>query len=151
MSDCQICRVNKGTLVYVIPDPYWGYGHLPKLCCDQCKPIGYYDSSHKYDPEQDDYHLGLSTQKPLAWIWSFNVPIDRNRCYDCRNIIMTAKRGHSYVYENAKDLFAARSNSGHIMEIYFCQTCYRARKGINRINLDEIETAKARSLKCKRY
>lgn len=143
---CQMCS-KQGTMVYVIPDPYWGYGHYPKLCCGTCVPDGsnavFYEG-HKYNPEYDDYHLGFTMDKPLDWMWSFNAP--PTRCNDCRGLITTEKRGHGYVHETPEDTWP---NDGR--EVYYCQPCFRSRKGIGRVNLSQIALTKARSLKRRRW
>lgn len=81
---CHKCY-SDATLVYVVPDPYYGYGHKPKLCCDTCKPDDIFcDLSHKYVPDYDDYYLGITSKKPADWSY-INW---KQKCYTCKNEIV---------------------------------------------------------------
>lgn len=137
---CQVCQVKPGIVVRVVPDPYYGYGHYPKLCCDNCVPPGrdpiWYES-HEYDPDRDDYYLGFVTEKPLDWMYR----VGTTRCYDCKDLITTQKQGYGYVYETKDD------HRGLPNLVYYCQRCYRARKGVGRINLNELPLYKQRILR----
>lgn len=132
MRSCQVCFIREASLVYVLPDPYYGYGHFPRLCCDTCKPstdsthLLWYES-HKYDPERDDYHLGFTTDKPIDW--AYHLGDTKAICYDCNELIKTFKRGHGSVYESVQEDFP-------IKEIQYCQPCFRLRKGNGKVYLN---------------
>lgn len=73
------------TYVWVMSDPHYGYGHGAVLYCDQHQPASAgYDSKHKYDPDHDDYFLGLS-KVHLDWMASGGTK--KLICYDCKSEI----------------------------------------------------------------
>jgi hypothetical protein len=91
-SSCHKCY-NTATRVAVIPDPYYGYGHSPTLCCDTCVPSNIFcDEFHTYDPEYDDYYLGFTQKKPPSWSYS-NY---RQYCYTCQKEI-EEKKGEVFI------------------------------------------------------
>ena len=107
---CDKCE--SGDLwVWLIPDPYYGYGHNPQILCDECDEhnLGvFYEKSHRYKPENDDYYLGKSSRPGPNWAYTKVSDV----CWDCKQTIYSYKRGFGY-YEDRS--------------IYFCKRCYRIR------------------------
>ena len=117
MTACSICRdeQKEHLSVWVNPDKYHGYGHYPKLACNKCETKFSYRyrehiKIHKYDPEDDDYFLGLSTRPGPEWQWGAE---NTSICWDCDKLVTTEKRGYGYGFKG--------------VSIIFCQDCYRKR------------------------
>ncbi len=101
---CHNC-VSPATKVYVIPDPYYGYGYQPSLCCNNCIPSNIFcDASHQYDPEYDDYYLGFTPNRPISWMYSSNDQV----CINCENIIISGNKVNKVV----------------MIDGYFCEQCF---------------------------
>ena len=129
---CHKCS-NPGTKVFVIPDPYYGYGHDPTLCCNSCTPDNIFcDQSHNYDPDFDDFHLRFTNKSPIYFLYVFNS--HNIRCHTCKNLITTEKRGSGHVYNSPQSI----DPNLDYFEVYFCQPCFRFRNGNGRVNLDSL-------------
>lgn len=118
---CSYNCSNKAAIVHVVPDPYYGhcYGSRAILLCDTCKPSGmWHDSSHKYDPDVDDYFLGFTDTEPIP-CWAYCGAT--LKCFDCEEDI-EAWTKHAYVSLNIIN---------KTKQIYFCTKCYLS-YGVNR-------------------
>lgn len=126
MPACYICASKPGTDIWVIPDPYYGYGHFAKLCCERCDPtqtdIFYEKKGRKYDPEYDDYFLNLTKEPPLDYAWtSYTEP-----CWDCKQDAGGFKTGTFY--------FPDEIGGDGLL----CTSCFRKRNG----KTDDIQPTK---------
>lgn len=115
MAHCESCGNLNDLIVYRIPDPHWGYIGKARLSCKACglpdkNPD--YSVSCKYVPDEHDYALGLCAYD-LDWCWS--AP-NKNNCYDCDALITSSKMGMDYTKEGKA--------------VFFCQGCFRMRKGV---------------------
>lgn len=100
---CNKCD-KKGTRVWTIPDPYYGYGHAATLFCKDCKPDNIFMTSfHTYEPNQDDYYLGITKKTPYPWAWCGGTDPEKHGflCFDCNKLCPVSRGGgfkHMHVY-----------------------------------------------------
>ena len=66
----------------------------------------------------DDYYLGFTTELPANWCYTYG---GKDKCYDCKELITTEKRGYGEIWESEEV-------KRYIESIFFCQPCYRKRK-----------------------
>lgn len=113
MAFCQNCKSSKDLNVWVIPDPYYGYGHCPQVICSKCPdPTNIWMEKHPYEPRSDNRFLGL-TECNISRSWVFDgTGKNPYICTDCKKQIPTLEHGHRY--NNHK-------------EEHFCLSCFDQR------------------------
>jgi hypothetical protein len=122
--ECQKC-CSKATKVWVIEDPYYGYGHFAQLLCNYCKPgTNFHDSdsftSHSYDPDYDDFHLGYSDKHfdyTSVYFGKTGTPL--RLCFQCQKTVIRSgdtKLGTKYI-----------ENIGRF--VTFCTNCFHKMNG----------------------
>ena len=121
MSCSRCCRTSDLS-VWVVSDPYYGYGHYPTLRCEGCsRPNDWrYDSHHEYVPYYDDSFLGLTKKGPLV-LSSMHIPDNEHWkeyrenlfCYDCKEKIEKEDSG----WYKALEYYVENNR------VYVCKPC----------------------------
>lgn len=143
---CERCGSTRDLEVWVVEDPYYGYGHYPALRCKSCGvPDDWrYDGKHKYNPLIDDYHLGLTKKEPLGFCHRSGGPdpffIDET-CQDCKKPIQKDNKGwakYLQVYGSDELKKAVNLKYGRVIEIIFCEPCALKRYAENRHSSEAV-------------
>lgn len=135
---CEICDSTKNIDVWVVSDPYYGYGHFATLRCKGCgKPNDWrYDSHHEYKPYRDDYFLGTSKKKPLDLGFMMGK-MDPYKCYDCNGDIPPSNGEGIYKFQSYSVPTELSKELGN--EIYVCRECAIKRYNRNTHSRDWVE------------
>lgn len=122
MASCMTCQSQSNLNVWVIPDPYYGYGHSPEVICNNCpKPNNIWMEKHEYDSRRDDWFLGLTKcQIKIAWANDMNQV-----CTSCHKKIETYERGHQYQTE--------ASMTARPKELWYCLPCFDQRRKVDKV------------------
>ena len=153
---CFKCKKQKGTLVWTLPDPYYGYGHCAVLRCQACNLLSenvFYEK-HDYNPYQDDFYLGLCDFRldvcavlvprgsGLGCFDSRQRQFIELMCFDCKQRLPTEMMSNTrYHYP----VCGGTSRDGDL--VLFCTKCAYARRGqlrkVEPLSKQEAPTAAA--------
>ena len=117
------CQSRSDLFVWVMPDPYYGYGHHACLRCEDHPREFPLWKSHEYDPDFDDAFLGLRKYDLFFHPWLLNH--GTIYCFD-----LTCNRKGEPLDTSRKVGYEVEPSDNFTGEKrYFCMECLRKNKG----------------------